>query len=226
MVTSSEQRRAWGLPDLGGGATVPVRTGENLRQARSRDAVPLVDVDDAIPLLVGNGAGRQAGVDDDIGGRREFEPPRRDHAAAEVVNLRHDRGPILGHVRRTFDELSGRARIDALLDRLDKVLGPLERETLPELEDTRREIEALRPLLQRELAPERLRAGAGADRTAGVEGWSGSRSHELGRCLVKVSEVLQQLDLSVPLDIEMTPFRIERFLERGREGRDRRRGNG
>ena len=71
-------------------------------------------------------------------------PPRLQNVVAEVVNLRHDPGPIPDHVRKMFDDLSGRARIDALLDKLDEVLAPLERETLPGLEDTRREIEALR----------------------------------------------------------------------------------
>ena len=53
VVTTGEQRRAWGLPDLGDAATVFARTCEDLRQAWSRGAVPLVDAEDAVRLLAG-----------------------------------------------------------------------------------------------------------------------------------------------------------------------------
>ena len=72
----------------------------------------------------------------------------------------HDRRPIPAHVRETFDELSGQARIDTVVDRLYEMLGLLEREALPLLEVTRREPAALGPLLRHELASERLRAAA------------------------------------------------------------------
>ena len=40
VVTSSEQRRAWGLPDLGDVAAGPARTCEELQRAWSRGGVP------------------------------------------------------------------------------------------------------------------------------------------------------------------------------------------
>ena len=58
-AASSEQRRAWGLPDLGDVAAGPARTCEELQRAWSRDAVPLVDARDAIPLLAGDDADRR-----------------------------------------------------------------------------------------------------------------------------------------------------------------------
>ena len=134
VVTTGAQRLAWGLSDLGGVASVPVRTRDDLHHAWSRGAVPLVDAEDAVRLLAGSVAKRRD--DDGVGGGegpRAFGPPRPEHTAAELVNLKHDRGPIPVQVRDTFDELSGRSRIDALLDMLDEVLGPLERETLPRL---------------------------------------------------------------------------------------------
>lgn len=157
VVTTGEQRRAWGLPDLDGVASVPVRARDDLQRAWNGDAVPLVDADDAVRLLADNDADRQTddGDDDDTygaNGTRALGPVRPEHAASEFVNLKHGRGPIPVQVRETFDELSGRSRIDALVDSLDEVLGPLEHESLPLLEETRREVGALRPLLQRELA--------------------------------------------------------------------------
>ena len=87
VVTTGEQRRAWGLPDLGDAATVLARTCEDLRRAWSRGAVPLVDAEDAVRLLAGNGAGRRAGDDGTGGGEgtRALEPRRLEHAATDVA---------------------------------------------------------------------------------------------------------------------------------------------
>ena len=116
VVTIGKQRRAWDLPDLGGVATVPAFTHADLQRAWRRDTVPLVDADDAVRLLAGNDAGSRADNETGgVGGTRVSGSVRSEHAAAEFVNLKHGRGPIPAHVRETFDELSGRLRIDALV---------------------------------------------------------------------------------------------------------------
>ena len=123
VVTTGEQRRTWDLPDLADVGAVPVRTRDDLQRGWSRDTVPLVDADDAVRLLAGHDAGAQA--DDEtggVGGTRTSGSVRPENAGAEFVNLKHDRGPIPAHVRETFDELTARPRIDALVDALDAVL--------------------------------------------------------------------------------------------------------
>ena len=107
--------------------------------------------------VAGRAAGRPrdadrplAGNDEDGtgGGRaRAFERRREEHTDAGFVKLKHGPGPIPARVRDAFDELSGRSRIDALVNGLDELLGPLGRETLPRLEETRREPGMLHPLL-------------------------------------------------------------------------------
>ena len=216
VVTTGEQRRTWDLPDLAEVATVPAFTRDDLQRAWRRDVVPLVDADDAVRLLAGHGAGRRV---DDAGadGRRAFGPVQPEHAG-EFVNLKHGRGPIPAHVRETFDELSGRSRIDALVDSLDEVLGPLERETLPRLQETRRELTSLRPLLQRELAPERLHAPRGAGPRAGGALNLGGGLHPLLRRARRAAAMLELLDSSVLPGGEMSPSRIVQFLEQADHG--------
>ena len=221
VVTTGEQRRAWGLPDLGDAAAVLARTYEDLRRAWSRGAVPLVDTDDAVRLLAGNGAGRRADAEDGAGGgegARAFGPVRPEHAATELVNLKHDSGPIPPQVREAFDELTGRSRIDALVDALDEVLGSLEHETLPRLEETRREFGTLRPLLQRELAPERLHAPPDAGPRAGGALNLRGGLHPLLRRVRRVAATLERLDSSVLPDAETLPSRIVQFLEQADNG--------
>ena len=213
VVTTGEQRRAWGLPDLDSDAAVLARTCEDLRRAWSRDAVPLVDAGDAVRLLAGNN-------DEDGGGEgtRAFEPRCPEHSAAEFVNLKHDYGPIPAHVREAFDELSGRSRFDLLLNAIDEVLGPLERETLPRLEETRREVGALRPLLQRELAPERLYAAPDAGQPdSGALHLQGGL-YPLLRRVRRVAATLERLDSSVLPDVEMSPSRLVQFIEQADNG--------
>ena len=219
VVTTGEQRRAWDLPDLGGVATVPASTHADLQRAWSRDTVPLVDADDAVRLLTGNDAGSRAdGETGGVGGTRISGSVRSEHAAAEFVNLKHGRGPIPAHVRETFDELSGRPRIDALVDALDEVLGPLEQETLPRLAKTRRELASLRPLLQRELAPERLHAPRDAGPRAGGVLNLGGGLHPLLRRVRRVAATFERLDSSVPPDGEMSPSRIVQLIEQADNG--------
>ena len=219
VVTTGEQRRAWDLPDLGGVATVPASTHADLQRAWSRDTVPLVDADDAVRLLTGNDAGSRA--DDEtggVGGTRISGSVRSEHAAAAFVNLKHGRGPIPAHVRETFDELSGRPRIDALVDAFDEVLGRLEQETLPRLAETRRELASLRPLLQRELAPERLHAPRDAGPRAGGVLNLGGGLHPLLRRVRRVAATFERLDSSVPPDGEMSPSRIVQLIEQADNG--------
>ena len=221
VVTTGDQRRAWGLPDLGGVASVPVRARDDLQRAWNRGTVPLVDADDAVRLLAGNDAGKQTDDDDDTygaNGARAFGPVRPEHAASEFVNLKHVRGPIPAHVRETFEELTARPQIDALVDALDAVLIRIERETLPRLEETRRELAALRPLLQRELAPERLHAPRAAGPRAGGALHLGGGLHPLLRRARRVAATLELLDSSVLPDGEMSPSRIVRFIGQADNG--------
>ena len=221
VVTTGEQRRAWDLPDLEADAAGIARSGEELRQAWSRGAVPLVDADDVVRLLAGNGAGRQADDDDGAGGGEEpraLGPARPEHAAAAFVNLRHDRGPIPAHVRETFNELSARPRIDTLVDGLDELVGPLERDTLPRLEGTCRELEALRPLLQQELAPERLHATPDPGRPAGGALHLQGGLRPLLRRVRRVAATLGQLDASALPDAGMSPSELVQFIERADNG--------
>ena len=220
VVTTGEQRRAWDLPDLEGAAAGIARTCEDLQQAWSRGDVPLVDADDAVRLLAGNGAGRQTDDDGAGGGEgtRAFGSARTERAATAFVNLRHGRGPIPAHVRETFDELSARPRIDTLVDGLDELLGPLERETLPRLEGTRRELAALRPLLQQELAPERLHAAPDADRPAGGALHLQGGLRPLLRRVRRVTATLGQLDSSALPDAGMSPSELVQFIERADNG--------
>ena len=197
-------------------ASVPVRTRDELQRAWNRDAVPLVDADDAVRLLAGNDARRRA--DDGTDGRRAFGPVRPEHAAAEFVNLKHGRGPIAAHVRETFDELSGRPRIDALVDALDAVLSGLEQQTLPRLEETRHELASLRPLLQRELAPERLPAPRDAGPRAGGALNLRGGLHPLLRRARRVAATLELLDSSVLPDGEMALSEVVQFIEQADNG--------
>ena len=219
VVTTQDQRRAWGLPDLGGVASVPVRARDDLQRAWNRGAVPLVDADDAVRLLAGNDAGKQTDDDDDTygaNGARAFGPEQPEHAASEFVNLKHGRIPA--HVRETFDELTARPRIDALVGSLDELLGPLEREMLPRLEQTRRELASLRPLLQRELAPERLHAPRDAGQRAGGALHLGGGLHPLLRRARRAVATLELLKSSVLSDEEISPSGIVQFIEQADNG--------
>ena len=221
VVTTGEQRRAWDLPDLEADAAGIARSGEDLRQAWSRGAVPLVDADDVVRLLAGSGSGRQADDDSASGGgegTRAFGPVRPEHAATAFVHLRHGRGPIPAHFRETFDELSARPRIDTLVDGLDELLGPLESETLLRLEGTRRELAALRPLLPQELAPERLHATPDAGRPAGGALHLQGGLRPLLRRVRRVAATLGQLDSSALPDAGMSPSELVQFIERADNG--------
>ena len=154
VVTSSEQRHAWGLPDLVDVDAATVHTCDELRRAWSRDAVPLADARNAVSLLVGDAASRRAPIDDSRGGdgTRECGPPAPALSSAEVVNLKHGRGPVPDEVRAAFRELCRQPRVDSVLALIDGVVQSLE-DARPELAASRR----------REVAPARAGDAGGAD---------------------------------------------------------------
>ena len=166
VVTTDQQRREWGLPDLangpGGDAAAP---GDPDAMERA-GAVSVVDSADALDLLFEDGASRSVaaalvdGVGGDVaaaaaGGRR----CGRTRPGA-FVNLKHGRGRGPDHVLAVFGELCRPGRIDSLLKSLDGLIKPLERMLAPGLEAAVREVEAVRG---QEVTAERLAETGGAD---------------------------------------------------------------
>ena len=187
VVTSSEQRRAWGLPVLVDVDAATVRTCDELRRAWSRDAVPLADARDAVSLLVGVAAGRRASSNDRVSGdgTRECGPPAPASSSAEVVNLRNDRGPIPDEVREAFRELCRQPRVDSVLVLIDAVVQPLE-DALPELAASR----------QREVAPaiRRIRGVVDARREVGVGEWDDAAVGRIRRLVRRLEDAREVLD--------------------------------
>ncbi len=133
VVTTDQQRREWGLPDLangpGGDAAAP---GDPAAMERA-GAVSVVDFADALDLLFEDGAGGDVaaalvdGAGGDVvaaaaGGRR----CGRTRPGA-FVNLKHGRVRVPDHVLAVFGELCRQGRIDSLLKSLDGLIKPLER---------------------------------------------------------------------------------------------------
>ena len=165
VVTTDQQRREWGLPDLANGAA-DYAPGEP-DALESPGAVPVVESAEALDLLFEDGPSRSLaaplmngaageGVAADIGGRRCGRPL----PAAAVVNLKRNLGPIPESVRAAFGELSGQPRIDGLLRSLDEFIEPLDQSFVPGFEVAAGEVAALR---RQEVTAERLGEAGGAD---------------------------------------------------------------
>ena len=166
VLTTDEQRRAWGLPDLANGAAAPDTVPGEPGAAEGPDPVPVVDPAEALDLLFEDDAGRsgdaaavkEAGDGSGGGAAGTRRGGRTD--PVQFVNLKHNRGPIPEDLRATFSELCRQTRIDGLLESIDALIEPLERSVVPDLEAARRGIEALR---RREVTPERLGDPGGED---------------------------------------------------------------
>ena len=166
VLTTDEQRRAWGLPDLANGAAAPDTAPGEPGAAEAPDPVPVVDPAEALDLLFEDDAGRpddaaavkKAG---DAGGGVAAGARRRNRTdPVPFVSLKYNRGPIPADLRAAFGELCRQTRIDGLLESVDALIEPLERSVVPDLEAARRGIEALR---RREVTPERLGDLGGED---------------------------------------------------------------
>ncbi len=166
VLTTDEQRRAWGLPDLANGSAGGDAASGEPGAAEGPAPVPVVDPAEALDLLFEDDAGRSgdaAAVKEagDGGGGGAAGTRRRGRIdPAPFVNLKHGRGPIPDDLRVTFGELCRQTRIDELLQSIDAFIDPLERSAVPDLEAARRGVEALR---RREVTPERLGDPAGED---------------------------------------------------------------
>ena len=159
VLTTDEQRRAWGLPDLANGAPAPDTAPGEPGAAAGPDPVPVVDPAEALDLLFEDDAGRSGDAaavkeaGDGSGGGAAGTRRSGRTAPVQFVNLKHDLGPIPEDLRATFRELCRQTRIDGLLESIDALIEPLERSVVPDLEAARLGIEALR---RREVTPERL----------------------------------------------------------------------
>ena len=166
VVTTDQQRREWGLPDLangpGGDAAAP---GDPAAMERD-GAVSVVDFADALDLLFEDGASRSGaaalvdGAGGDVvaaaaGGRR----CGRTRPGA-FVNLKHGRVRVPDHVLAVFGELCRQGRTDSLLKSLDGLIKPLERMLASGLKAAVREVAAVRG---QEVTAERLAEAGGAD---------------------------------------------------------------
>ena len=218
VVTTGDQRRAWGLPDLGGVATIPIRARDDLQRAWNRGAVPLVDADDAVRLLAGNDGDKQADDDNDTygaNGARAFGPVRPEHAASEFVNLKHGRRPTSAYVRETFDELTARARIDALVDALDAVHGLLGGEDAATVGGDAPRARVVAPVAATRAAAETV-ARAPEHRTVGRRrAHLRDGLHPLRRRARRVAATLALLDSSLLPDGELSLSEVVQFIEQG-----------
>ena len=160
VLTTDEQRRAWGLPDLANGAAVP-NTGRDTAPgepgaAEGPDPVP-VDPAEALDLLFeddadpsGDAAAAKAVGDGGSGGAAGARQCGRTDPAP-FVSLKHNHGPIPDDLRAAFGELCRQPRIDGLLRSIYALMEPLEQSAVPDLEAASREVEALR---RREVRPD------------------------------------------------------------------------
>ena len=200
VLTTDEQRRAWGLPDLANGSAAPDTVPGEPGAAKGPDPVPVVDPAEALDLLFEDDAGRsgaaaavkEAGGDGGDGGaagtRRRGRPD-----PAPFVNLKHNRGPIPEDLRAAFSGLCRQTRIDGLLESIDALIEPLEGSVVPDLEAARRAIEALR---RREITPERLGDPGGEDPADERAERVAQSCWVIERRLRKLDEALGRLDFS------------------------------
>ena len=206
VVTSDSQRRAWGLPDLANETAAHGSAPRDADTIERHDRVPVVNPAEAIDLLFENGeneSGNQGSDGGAIGARR----CGRTHPAP-VVNLKHNRGPIPGHIRATFRELCGQSRIDGLLESVDKLIATLEGSVVPDLEAARTEVAVLR---RQEVTRERLGDAGGADPEDEQADRVARTCWAIERRLRKVDEALERLDFS-GMKIWPTPSSFRRLL--------------
>ena len=218
VVTTDEQRRAWGLPNLENGAAAPDIASGDPDTRETPDPVPVMDPDEAIELLFGDGVNPSADpalVNGAVGDvfADAIEARRGRAGPGPVVNLKHDRGPIPAPVRATFRELCRQPRIDRLLESLDELIEPLERSVAPGLEAARREVAALR---RREVTPERLGETGGPDSADERTERVARTCWTIDRRLRTVGEPLRRLDFA-GMKITPSPSSFGQFLERVEE---------
>ena len=219
VVTTDAQRRAWSLPDLENEAAAPDTAPGDPDTLETPELVPVMDPDEAIELLCGDGASPAADpalVNGAVGEifADPIEGRRRGRAGpGPVVNLKHDRGPIPASVHVTFRELCRQPRIHNLLESLDELIEPLKRSVAPGLEAARREVTALR---EREVTPERLGETGGPDSAAERTERVARTCWTIQRRLRKVGEPLGRLDFA-GMKITPSPSAFRRFLEQVEE---------
>ena len=219
VVTTDGQRRAWGLPDLEHGTAAPDTAPGDPDTLETPEPVPVMDPDEAIELLCGDGASPAADpalVNGAVGEifADAIEGRRRGRAGpGPVVNLKHDRGPIPASVHVTFRELCRQPRIHNLLESLDELIEPLERLVAPGLEAAGREIAALR---RREVTPERLGETGGSDSADERTERVARTCWTIQRRLRKVGEPLGRLDFA-GMKTTPSPSAFRRFLEQVEE---------
>ena len=219
VVTTDGQRRAWGLPDLEHGTAAPDTAPGDPDTRETPEPVPVMDPDEAIELLFGDGASPAADpalVNGAVGEifADAIEGRRRGRAGpGPVVNLKHDRGPIPASVHGTFRELCRQPRIDGLLESLDELIEPLERLVAPGLEAAGREIAALR---RREVTPERLGETGSPDAADERTERVARTCWTIQRRLRKIGEPLGRLDFA-GMKTTPSPSAFRRFLEQVEE---------
>ena len=199
VLTTDEQRRAWGLPDLANGAAAPDTVPGEPDAPEGPDPVPVVDPAEAIDLLFEDDAGRSGDAaavkeaGDGGGGGAAGARRRGRNDPVQFVNLKHGRGPIPDDVRAAFGELCRQTRIDGLLESIDALIEPLEWSVVPDLEAARRGVEALR---RREVTPERLGDAGGEDPADERAERVAQTCWVIERRLRKLDEALGRLDFS------------------------------
>ena len=215
VVTTDQQRREWGLPDLangpGGDAAAP---GDPAAMERD-GAVSVVDFADALDLLFEDGASRSGaaalvdGAGGDVvaaaaGGRR----CGRTRPGA-FVNLKYGRVRVPDHVLAVFGELCRQGRIDSLLKSLDGLIKPLERMLASGLEAAVREVAAVRG---QEVTAERLAEAGGADSADERTERVAKACSTIEKRLEKPGELLGQLDFrALQITPSLSTFRV--FLQ-------------
>ena len=199
VLTTDEQRRAWGLPDLANGAAAPDTAAGEPGAAEGPDPVPVVDAAEALDLLFEDDAGRSGDAAavkkaGDAGGGAAAGARRRNRTdPVPFVSLKHNRGPIPDDLRAAFSELCRQTRIDGLLESIDALIEPLERSAAPDLEAARLGIEALR---RREVTPERLCDPGGEDPADERAERVAQTCWMIERRLRKLDNALDRLDFS------------------------------
>ena len=220
VVTSDQQRHAWGLPLLANGAAAQDAAPADRDAAESpgADAVPVVDPSEAIDVLFGNGSnrvGEAAAVNDGgavAGGGGPTGP-------SPVVNLKHGRGPIPKHVRALFGELCRQPRIDSLLASIDGFVEPLERSFVPKVEAASRDLAALR---RQEVTPEQLGEAIDGDPADERAERIARTCWSIERRLRTVDKVLGRLDFQAMENVQ-EPSSFRRLLQRVEEDPDGKR---
>ena len=228
VVTTDQQRREWGLPDLangpGGDAAAP---GDPAAMERA-GAVSVVDSADALNLLFEDGASRSgaAALVDGAGG--DVAAALVDGAGGDVVpaaaggrrcgrtrpgafvNLKHGRVRVPDHVLAVFGELCRPGRIDSLLKSLDGLIKPLERMLALGLEAAVREVADVRG---QEVTAERLAETGGADSADERTERVAKACSTIEKRLEKPGELLGQLNFrALKITPSLSTFRV--FLQR------------